>query len=165
MENEAFLREFLKDSLYVIDTEPQSGENEKVKNGEGTAPTPEDTRSEAIELKSIVIIIKEKELSSEVSTFLTKILSAANLDDTHYSLFFTHDGKDLPFVMADTTAKFLIFGISPFELGLQHIQVNKYHLASAESSQYLWGDALDKIKDDANAKKALWLNMKKMFNI
>ncbi|MDB4834991.1 hypothetical protein OAH12_00210 [Cyclobacteriaceae bacterium] len=107
-----------------------------------------------------------KEVISEQSlTFLSKILISVGL--TLDDVVVTNHSKDKKLKeYTDTfSPKTIIsFGIETFELGIQNIEIPSYEIKDYNGISVLYTDALDKVKEDISKKKALWINLKQLFN-
>ncbi len=95
-------------------------------------------------------------ISSIEQEFLSKILTAAKIDSPN----FTH--KTIDYI----NTKYVIgLGVNAFEFGLQDVTFNKYELKEYQSTHFLFADSLSIIMKDKNKKEALWMGMRRMFNL
>ena len=59
----------------------------------------------------------------------------------------------------------LIFGVTAFEAGFKSVDATKYEIFELDELKILEVDKLSQISLDVNKKKALWLALKRIFNV
>ena len=115
-----------------------------------------------LETKPLVVITNVP-LKSEDKVLLTNILNAVQIDINQTPIL---QGVSFDQVKEKYTCQNLIsFGKSGFDLGIQSVQLDLYSPKEYEGTQVLVADAVNKISSSPDKKKALWLNLKRMFNV
>lgn len=116
--------------------------------------------------KNILIVTSTHEniLQSEPQTFLVKILNSVGLqlDDT----IIINPKKEADFSFYNSTfspQKIILFGVKPFEIGIQNIDIPTYEIKDFDNKPILHIDDLGTIQKDVAKKKALWTNLKQLF--
>lgn len=121
--------------------------------------TKEDRNKEAV---SLVVLTKEP-LTAVDQKLLGAILSAVNIKIENTPIL---ESSSFDEVRSTYESKNLIsFGPTGFDIGIKSIQLDLYSPKEYEGVQVLIADKLSEIGASADKKKALWLNLKRLFNI
>lgn len=168
--NSDTLKFIYNEDLYSISTaglETSSSIQTEDKLENTTIPQQPSTQKNLAISNELVIYLKDKlDEKSETGLFLTKILQAINKSLDSVDIIDPTAINVAPDELANCNIKaLLIFGINPFEIGFQDKQINKYELTAIKNYTVLYCDGLSTIQSDVNAKKALWINLKRAFNI
>ncbi len=128
------------------------------------APKQTSVVKEEIEItSSLLVVITNVAPSAEDMTLLGNILKAVNIDVSGISIV---QGLSFETVVEKYHPKHLIsFGKSAFDLGIQSVQIDLYSPKEYEGVPVLIADPISKISVSQDKKKALWLNLKRIFNI
>ncbi len=121
-------------------------------------------------LKKIAILVSypEKEVIDDSDlTFLEKILAAVKLTSEHVviiNLSKLPDNYNYDQIQHDWSPQCLIaFGVTFFDINIKEETFNLYELKEYNSCRFLNGDALKTIAQNQDKKKALWVNLQRMF--
>jgi hypothetical protein len=116
--------------------------------------------------KKILIISHSHEqiLDDANKVFLIKILNSIGLqlDD----IVIINPKKEAKFSFYTTTftpEKIILFGVKPFEIDIQSIDIPTYEIKDFDNKPILYIDDLKTIQGDIAKKKALWTNLKQLF--
>ena len=116
--------------------------------------------------KKILIVIPTNEdiISNTNKVFLIKILNSIGLqlDD----VVIINPKKESQYNFYNNTfspTKIILFGVKPFEIGIQDIQIPTYEIKDFDDKPILYVDDLKTIQGDLAKKKALWTNLKQLF--
>ena len=116
--------------------------------------------------KNILIITKShKEILEDNSkVFLSKILNSVGLQLEDVVIINPKKEANLTFYNNTfSPKKIILFGIKPFEIGIQNIEIPTYEIKDYENIPVLHIDDLNTIQSDVSKKKALWTNLKQLF--
>jgi hypothetical protein len=116
--------------------------------------------------KNILIITKShKEILEDNSkVFLSKILNSVGLQLDDVVIINPKKEANLTFYNNTfSPKKIILFGIKPFEIGIQNIEIPTYEIKDYENIPVLHIDDLNTIQSDVSKKKALWTNLKQLF--
>lgn len=112
------------------------------------------------------IFICSSDMDVEVESFLTKILSAVQLDLNGDVLLLKKTiGNGFSFSSLKEhhpIQKVLVFGLAPSNLGI-HINSQKYQPLVIGGTTFLFCDELTSIANNQNLKKSLWVALQGMF--
>lgn len=118
--------------------------------------------------KNILIVVPDNEAAQVIKKnnilFLEKILNSIGLT-TDDIVIVNNQSKEkwTTYVRDFSPNKVIFFGIKPFELGITELEINSYELKQYQGQTLFYADKLEVIKEDINKKKALWINLKKLF--
>ena len=121
--------------------------------------------NEASDFKGVFVFIHPNNtFSNEDKAFLSSILKAVNLDLNNIHISNTVSNESYAFVKKKYKAKkYFLLNVTPFSLGIQDRNLNKYELTNYDRAFWLSGDALKTIATDVNKKRGLWEGLKRMF--
>ncbi len=115
------------------------------------------------ELGNITVIISqtmEFEGSADY-TFLANVLNAVKLNMSKINIININNRSFTP----PKEGVFLLFGVNAFEAGFKDVATAKYEIVEKDNLKLLEADKLNEISSDVNKKKALWLSLKRVFNV
>jgi DNA polymerase III psi subunit len=115
-----------------------------------------------IEVKPLVVITNVP-LTNEDKVLLTNILNAVKININTTPILQNVSFADVKEKHA--TKNLISFGKSGYDLGIKSVQLDLYSPKEYEGIQILVADAVSKISISSDKKKALWLNLKRLFNI
>ena len=118
--------------------------------------------------KNTLIVVPDNKTAQIIEKinlqFLEKILNSIGLtiDDI---IIVNNQPKEKwsTYIRDFSPKKIMFFGVKPFELGLTELEINSYELKHYQGQTLFYADKLEVIKEDVNKKKALWINLKKLF--
>lgn len=114
-------------------------------------------------VSNFLVVITDQLLSVTDKDLLKNILKAVNINIEEVSIIQTYDFEQ---IVKEYDPKHLIsFGKSGFDLGIKSVQIDLYSPKEYEGIPVLMTDPISKIANSLDTKKALWLNLKKMFNV
>lgn len=151
--NESALHILFEESLYILD------ETTSVKKEEVSTPKITNKLQDQDELKNVILIASKP--FGKYLPFINKIMGAVNLTSDQYS---TVDQQDFN-IGSITSKKIISFGTSAVNIGIQDTIFSLYELKEKEGNSYLFVDEVAKIADDTAKKQALWMSLKRMFNL
>lgn len=131
------------------------------------APEPSEPKSaQGNFARSVYILALEEPQATGNRAFLSKVLSAVQLDLDKDTLFAEiQDSEAFSFVDAlknKQPACVLVFGLPPSRLGLA-IEATLYQPFMFYNINWLFADALSILEPDKNKKSQLWQALKQMF--
>ncbi len=116
--------------------------------------------------KKLAVVLEASTDSKENLEFLSKILAAIKVDMANDVLLLKitpQRGFSFAELKALCPVEYLLgFGGHPTQCGI-HALIEPYRGTSLLNTQILWADSLDKIAQQQDLKKALWLQLKEMF--
>ena len=116
--------------------------------------------------KKILIISPSHEqvLDEGNKTFLIKILNSIGLQLNDVVIINPKKEAKLSFYNTTfTPEKIILFGVKPFEIDIQSIDIPTYEIKDFDNKPILHIDDLKTIQSDLAKKKALWTNLKQLF--
>ncbi len=163
------LKFIFNEDLYMVG--PASSERIDIEPSENIQSTDEVRVPDKKKIDSdfIVVLNKSLDAASASHELLQKILGAVNRSMDNVDIIIDPKSQNLKIdnmeLVNGSLKLILCFGINPFELGLQSQQINKYQLGIVDSFPVIQADDLASIQNNIDAKKALWLNLKKAFGM
>lgn len=116
--------------------------------------------------RKVAVLALQEPNSAANREFLTKVLSAANLNLAQDTLLAEIPAQEpvsiAPDLQQRKPGQVLVFGISPAQLGLS-IQISLYQPTAFYGATWLFADALSTLEPDKNRKSQLWNGIKTMF--
>ncbi len=161
--NTGFLKNFYTEDLFIVhEKAPTTNETKKIMDKPAS-----DIKIKGENKKGVLILIDEPEhhfLSEKDMDFLEKILkNGLDMGFDDVGLVNLHKINDRKAVM-EIAHKYMIgFGI-PDNI-LEDPGPGLYHLFKRDENTFLLADKLQDIMANIDKKKALWSNLKQMFNI
>lgn len=117
--------------------------------------------------RNILVVVPEQEniLNDVEKVFFEKILNSIGLqlDDVAVICPKT-EAKFMYYKRTFDCQQIITFGVRPFEIGIEEVEVPLYEIKEFQTTPILYGNTLKTIQGDVDKKKALWLNLKKIFN-
>ena len=114
-------------------------------------------------VSSFLVVITDVVPSSPDLDLLGNILKAAKID---VKKVYVIQNKSFDETVEKYHPKHLIsFGKSGFDLGIKSVQIDLYSPKEYKGVPVLVVDAISKISVSQDKKKALWLNLKRIFNL
>ena len=118
--------------------------------------------------KNILILVptsgSSEVIQANILEFLSKILNSIGLTIDDVVITDNKNQEKWDQLKNDfSPQKILFFGIKPFEIGIESLDINTYEVKPFQGNFILYADKLEDIKEDLNKKKALWVNLKKLF--
>jgi DNA polymerase III psi subunit len=115
--------------------------------------------------KEILILIESsgEGVNQADLNFLLKILGAVKLQESDVAII---NPKDQNFEISKAAfpiKTILIFGVNPFEVGIKDQNFTSYDIHQWNGKNVLKGDTLSTISQNQDKKKALWVNLQRLF--
>lgn len=117
------------------------------------------------ENKSHVSIFSHKKLDKDEIELLKKILLALKLSFEDIALIESKANSEEYYKILSIVRpkKIILFGLTPFEIGLKEVTLNKYEiLEDFKNMDILQGDPFSNYHNDPSKKKALWLSLQRL---
>ncbi len=159
-QNDSWLKYFITEEIYpLVETDLlTSGPDEKNVDPE---------QLEDFEGKSLLLLFRgnrEEALSEREATFLDKIISAVNLSEKDcVTLYLPGQTPELPKeIFTKGLQRVIAFDPSIRLFEMQH---DLYMIHDHQGTRWLVADKLEEIAGDVEKKKALWMALKKMFEL
>ncbi len=110
-----------------------------------------------------VHVLTSDTLTDEESSLLQKILGAAKLSASDYSVTYVSPNS---YFQPDYTyaSKYICFGLPPESLALR-IEKLPYYIFSIRGSSFIFCHKLSVLADHVKAKKALWDSLQALFEL
>ena len=93
--------------------------------------------------------------------FLENVLKAVKIEISNVKISNIHSEEFK--VMNEGVV--LLFGVNAFEAGYKDLTLSKYEVFEKDELRIIEADKLGEISLDVNKKKALWLSLKRVFNV
>lgn len=131
-------------------------------NGETQISTKNDTFLG--ENKSNISILSNKSFDKSDIDLLEKILLALNLKFEDIALIQKKESREVYAEIVSETKpkKIVLFGLSPFEINMKDLTLNKYEILESNGTKILQGDPFEQYHNDPSKKKALWFALQKL---
>lgn len=100
--------------------------------------------------------------SSEEKALLWNILNAVQISQKETKII---EGSKHSIISENKTPFYILFGITPHEIGFTSISGSQYEVFEFEKTKIVSAHPLKTIKNNNDKKKALWLSLKKMFSV
>jgi len=112
---------------------------------------------------SFLVVVTDVVPSEADMNLLSNILKAVNIEISNVSIV---QSKGFDEIVKELGPQYLIsFGKSGFDLGIQSVQIDLYSPNEYQGIPILVIDSISKISVSQDKKKALWLNLKRVFNV
>ena len=116
--------------------------------------------------RNILVVVPKQEniLNDGEKVFFEKILNSIGLQlDDVAVICPKNEAKFVYYKRTFECQQVITFGVRPFEIGIEEIEVPLYEIKDFQNIPILYGNTLKTIQGDVDKKKALWLNLKKIF--
>ena len=123
-----------------------------------------ETSSSSTDKKTVkAVVITDQPLSPDQQNLLLNILKAVKLDVNSTPVL---QDKNIETLQAEfNIGNILSFGVSGYDLGIKSVQIDLYAPNTYNDINILAADSVGTIASSPEKKQALWLNLKRIFNV
>ncbi|NND32119.1 MAG: hypothetical protein HKN76_05960 [Saprospiraceae bacterium] len=114
--------------------------------------------------KPVTVLVKKSQYLAKEAELLSKILKAVQIAPVDVTIIEGKDDQYYRIESGDQERLFLLFGLDPGDCGLQ-IDFRKYSLIQRGKNSFIFGSPLVSLPDLPDERRALWLELKRFYNI
>lgn len=160
-QNDPWLKYFITEEIYPL------VETDRLTDGPDEKNNMDPEQLKDFEGKSLLLLFRgnrEEAVSEQEITFLGKIISAVNLSEKDcVTLYLPGQTPELPKeIFTNGPQRVIAFDPSIRLFEMQH---DLYTIQDHQGIRWLVADKLEEIAGDVEKKKALWMALKKMFEL